>query len=260
MSEQVQRATDEEAVKSDLIDEKTLTSIMKRFLGSKKSDPDVTKWYRVENGINFMATTFGTACHILFKNKFEGSFTKGTGENYFIKPGTNGKFERVEAIPEIETIKDGKKNIERPTGNYLEYPDVVGMFQKHNLDEYYKIEMSIEIIDEYIAVHEAMSKASKIGGEYNTANLKIVNNKLSIELYDSPLNFVWGYELDQKDYFYIANYYYDFDLMISILKSLKDLKPEKIEMYLKDISQPIFFIGKTTEYTYNFAINRKLVR
>lgn len=260
MSEKVERASDNEKVKSNLIDESKLTTIMKRFLGSKKSDPEITKWYKVENGINFMATNLGSAFKIYFKNKFEGSFTKGTGEYFFIKPGTKGNFERTDAIPEIETVKDGKKNVERPTGKYLDYPDVSGMFKKYDFESFYKIEMPIGDIDDFISVHESMTSASKIGGPYNTACMNVVNNNLSIELYDSPLKFRWDYKLEEKDYFYIANYYYDFGLMLAILKSLKDLKPERIEMYIKDISQPIFFVGTTTEYHFNFAINRKLVR
>lgn len=256
-----ERAKDGEKIKSALIDEKKLTTIMKRFLGTKEADPDITKYYRVENGINFMATTFGSAVQIYFNNRFEGTFTKGTGQNFFRKPLPKEQHEDVDRIPEIEVIKDGAKKIKRLTGEYLEYPDISGMFKSYNLDEFCKIEMPSEDADKFIAVHEAMEKAAKVGGMYNTARMNLGRVTMDMSLHDSEVEFNWRYYLPEKidSFFTMEHYHYDFSLMISIFKSIKDLKVDKIEMYVKDMDHPILFVGKTVEYNYYFAIARKLV-
>jgi len=258
----VERAKDGEKVKSDLIDEKKLTTIMKRFLGTKESDPDETKYYRVEDGINFMATTYGSAVQICFQNKHAGSFTKGTGKNFFRKPLPKDKYEDVDFIPEMETITDGKKKIKKPTGRIHEYPDIASMFNQYNLAEFGKVEIPVDDIDQFIAVHEAMEKAAKVGGMYNTAQLGIDRQRLTITLYDSPLNFTWEYWITDEvvSYFTLECYHYDYSLMKDIFKSLKDLKVDAINMYVKDINNPILFVGSTMEYNFQFAIARKLTR
>lgn len=255
------RKGDGEKIKADLIDEKTLTAIMKRFLGTKAADPDVTKYYRIEDGVNFMATTFGSAVQILFSNKHIGTFTKGTGKNFFRKPLTKGEYEDVEFIPEMETVKEGKKSIKKPTGRILEYPDVSAMFNKFDLNQFLEIEIPFDDLDDFIAVHEAMENAAKIGGTYNTAELSLTHNEMKISLYDSPLEFNWSYFINKTlhmDYSF-EPYHYDFALMTSIIKSIKDLKVSEVRMYIKDTDHPILFVGSTVEYNYNFAINRKLV-
>lgn len=255
----ITRAGDNEKVKHDIIDEKKLTTIMKRFLGTKEGDPEVTKFFKVENGINFMATTFGSAVQIYFKNKFEGSFVKGTGKTFFRKPMPNSKFEDTDFIAEMETITEGKKKIKKPTGRFLEYPDVSGMFKNHNLDEYYCIDIPAERADDFIAVHESMEKAAKVGGMYNTAELFASNERLLFKLYDSVVRFEWNFIIDNEDEFVVKEYHYDFSLMVAIFKSLKDMKVSKIHMYIKDKNHPILFVGQTTDYSFNFAVNRKLV-
>lgn len=254
----VQRAGDNEGIERTVIDEKTLVKIMKRFLGSKAADPEITKFYRVEDGINYMATTLGSAAQIYLYNKFD----KGTGEYYFRKPLPNDKFEQVDLIPELETIPDGKKKITRPTGRTLEYPDVSAMFNKYNLEEFQLIKIPVEDVDQFIGVHEAMSKAAKVGGNYNTAQLDVYRQDLQISLYDSSLKFVWDYHLPEviDSSFTFDSYHYDFALMTAIFKSLKDLKVETIKMYVKDVESPILFVGRTTDYVLKFAINRKLTR
>lgn len=256
------RAGDGEKVKFELLDEKKLKAIMKRFLGTKEADPEVTKYYRVENGINYMATTLGAAVQIYFKNKHEGTYTKGTGQNFFRKPLPSDKSEDVQFIPEMETITEGKKKIKRATGNYLEYPDVVGMFNGFDLKEFQEILIPVDDADLFISVHEAMEKASKVGGSYNTAELTIDYEKLIFSLHDSPVLFHWSYMLEEllDSSFAMDHYYYDFSIMVSIFKSLKDLKPDRIKMYVKDNQTPIVFTGETIEYNFNFAMQRKLVR
>lgn len=256
-----ERAKDGEKIKSNVIDEKKLVTIMKRFLGTKESDPDVTKYYKIENGINFMATTFGSAVQIYFKNRHEGTFTAGTGKDFFRKPLPKEQYEDVDQIPEIVTIPDGKKKIKQATGRTLEYPDISAMFKNFDLDKCCKIEMPADDIDQFIAIHEAMEKAAKVGGKYNTARLDVTTRELVISLYDSPLGFNWKYPLEEsiRSYFEMV-YHYDFSLMTSIFKSIKDLKVDKIEMYIKNEFHPILFVGKTLEYDYYFAIARKLVK
>jgi hypothetical protein len=262
MSEKTQRAKDGEKIKADLLDEKKLKTILKRFLGSKAADPEITKYYRVENGIHYMATTLGSAVSIYFKNKHDGTYTSGTGQSFFRKPLPNDKFEDVQAIAELEEITEGKKKIKVPTGNYYEYPDIAGMFNSFDLKEFEEIEIPIEDADQFIAVHEAMEKAAKVGGNYNTAVMHVSGTLISVSLYDSKLTFSWAYDYEQNGDidFAIYNYHYDFSLMVSIFKSLKDLKPDRIKMYVKDINSPILFIGETIEYNFNFAIQRKMVR
>lgn len=253
-------AAKKERITVGLLDEKKIKTIMKRFLGTKESDPDVTKYYKIENGINYMATTIGSAVQIYFKNKHDGRLIKGTGETFFRKPLANDKNEDVQAIPEMETITEGKKKIKRPTGNAIDFPDVSGMFQAFDMSQFYEINIKVEDIDDFIAVHEGMEKMSKLGGLYNTAEIMVTNERLRFHLHDSPVEFKWSYEIMQDDKFVLMSYHYDFSLMNSILKSLKDLKLDAIKMYVKDKGNPILFIGETSEYKFNFAINRKLVK
>lgn len=243
-----------------LIDKKKLTTIMKRFLNSKKSDPEITKWYRVERGVDFMATTLGSAVQLLFHNKYAGRLSKNADKNYYVKPLPKGEQEESDYIPEMETIKDGKKNITRPTGEKLDYPDVSGFFKNLNLNDYQKLEYDIKEIDNFISIHEAMSKASKVGGDYNTAEIEVIQGHLTFTLYDSPLNFECTFKSENEEEVHLDPYTYDFDLMISILKSLKDLSPDKIEMYVKDTESPIVFVGTTVDYHFYFAVHKKLVR
>lgn len=261
MSEKNQRAADGEKIKADLLDEKKLRTILKRFLGSKAADPEITKFYRIENGINYMATTLGSAVQIYFKNKYDGTYTKGTGENFFRKPLPNDKHEDVKFIAEYEEITEGKKKIKKPTGATLDYPDIAGMFKSYNLDEFYEIFIPTDDLDKFIAVHESMEKAAKVAGDYNTTALNISTDRLYFRLHDSEVRFDWSYHLhDVDDNFFIKDYNYDFSLMIAILKSLKDLKPDQVKMYAKDKNSPLLFVGQTVEYNFNFAIQRKLVR
>ena len=249
---------EKEEVKINLLDEKKLVTIMKRFLGTKKSDPEVTKYFRVENGLHYMATSMGSAVWIHFENKFDGSFTVGNGKSFFRKPLPKDKFVDVVAIPEIITYKDGNKNIEQATGRTLDYPDIPKMFSEHQLENFEDIEIKTSDVDSFISVHEAMSKVSKIGGLYNTTFMDIKDNVIKISLHDSPLTLGWEYVIPNQNVHF--EYYYDFDLMMNIFKSLKDMKVDKISMYVKDENHPIIFTGRTLEYNYKFAINRKLVR
>lgn len=250
----------EEKIKKNVIDEKKLVTIMKRFLGTKESDPEVTKYFHVENGLHFSATTLGSAVSILFKNRFDGKTVKGTGENFFRKPLANNKYEDVEFIPEMEKVAVGKKKVKQPTGKSLEYPDVAAMFDKYDVSKFYEVTIQTDDLDQFIAVHEGMEKVSKIGGMYNTAKIMVSNERLRFGLHDSPVKFDWSYEINQEEPFVLEDYHYDFSLMAAILKSLKDLKPDEVKMYVKDVNNPIIFKGFAREYDYNFAINRKLVK
>lgn len=262
MSEKIQRAADGEKVKASLLDEKKLKTVMKRFLGSKESDPEITKYYHIENGINYSATTLGSAIYIYFKNKHDGTFTKGTGETFFRKPLANDKNEDVKFIPEYEIVTEGKKKVKRATGRTLEYPDVAGMFRKFDLKEFVEIDIDVEDLDDFIAVHEAYEKAAKVGGRYFAIRLDINETELKVSAHDSKLEFNWTYQFPKfiDSNFALSGWHYDPSLMISIFKSLKDLKPDRVKMYVKNEETPILFVGQTIEYNFNFAIQRKLVR
>lgn len=251
------RKKSDDSVKAPLLDEKKLTTVMKKFLGTNKSDPEITKYFRIEDGLHFMATSIGSAVWIHFENKFAGSFNKKSGNSFFRKILPKGVFIDVDGIPEMESVKEGKKTVERPTGRILEYPDIPGMFAKYNLDEFNKLTVPNEDIEVFVGIHKAMSNVSKIGGLYNTANIRIENKKLTLSLHDSPVKFEWSYDIESDFHF---EYRYDFDLMSSIFESLKDMKVEEVDVYVKNEDSPIIFCGKTLEYQFKFAINRKLTQ
>ncbi|QJT70433.1 hypothetical protein [Microcystis phage MaeS] len=261
MTDKVQRASDNEKIKADLLDEKTIRTIMKRFLGSKVADPEVTKYFKIINGLHYAATNLGSAVLLYFKNKHDGTFNKGTGRTFYRKPLPKDVNEDYDLIPEYETILEGKKKIQRATGGTLEYPDVEGMFAKYNIKDFQEIVISADDLLDFIAVHEAMVAASKIGGAYNTAEFNLYVTNFTIEMYDSPLNFIWGCDIaeDIPVENLVQGYRYDFSLMVDVLKSLKDLKLETVSMYVKK-ENPILFVGETIEYKFQFALQRKLTK
>jgi len=259
----VRRASDDEHIVFEPIDKKKLITVMKRFLGSKKSDPEVTKWFKVEGGVHYLATNLGSAVQILLHNRYAGSYTENEKPVY-IKPLSNENREVSDFIPEIETVSEGKKKKERKTGKALEFPDVRGMFRSYDLSMFYKIPLDMDAIADLIAVHEAMKAASKVGGDYNTAELNIYSgdnyNRLKISLYDSPLSMSYWREFDSEQSFNFGAYHYDYELMIAVLKSLKDLESNYVNFYVRNIDDRLFFVGKANHYDLNFAIQRKLVR
>ena len=123
------RKDDGEKVKVNLIDMKKLITIMKRFCGSKATDEEITKWFYCKDGLHYMATNLGSSVDILFTNNFAGTYNP-LGESYFTKPVKDA--EKVDAIPLMVEVKDGKKKKLMDTGRKLDFPDVNGIFDKFN--------------------------------------------------------------------------------------------------------------------------------
>lgn len=247
------RGDGKEKVKVNLIDEKKLKAIMKRFCGSKATDEEVTKWYCCKDGLHYMATTLGSSVEIYFKNKFAGTYNP-LGETYYTKPTKDAEI--VKAIEQYVEVKDGKKKKLMKTGHVLEFPDVHGIFDKFNLDEFGKVVFDAEEFDEIIQVHETMESMEKMSGRSFTSVLRIKDNKLFFTVYDTPFKFM--YEKQKETNAEINTYFYNPTYVINIFKSLKDLGVDKVEMLIKP-NQPILFQASSLEYLYKFALNRKVV-
>jgi hypothetical protein len=251
------RKGDGEKVISEIIDEKLVVSVMKKFICTKAADPEELKWFKVEDGVDYFATTLGSAAGVFFKNKYD---PRSEGVKY-IKPLAKDQKEEATAIPEVISEKVGNKKVVKKTGNTVEYPDVRSMFDKYNLDEFTEIDIPVDDLKDFISIHEAMNKVSKIGGMYNTAEIVLASSqRMLLSLYDSPLRLEWNYDFHEElpEGFLIRGYHYDYDLMTSVFKSLNDLKVDSIKMYMKDRDSPLFFVGKTVSYLFKFAVNKKL--
>ena len=247
------RGDGKEKVKVNLIDEKKVKTIMKRFCGSKATDPEITRWYMVKDGLHYMATTLGSSVEIYFKNKFAGTYNP-LGKTYFTKPTKDAEI--VDAIEQYVEVKDGKKKKLMKTGHKLEFPDVHGIFDKLNLEEFNKVVFSSEEFDEMIQIHETMLSMEKLSGRSFTTVLRIKNNKLMFTVYDSPFKFM--YEKIKETKAEVNTYFYNPTYMINIFKSLKDLGVEQVEMLIHP-DQPILFQSSNLEYIFKFAMNRKVV-
>ena len=250
------RKGDGEKVKVNLIDMKKLITIMKRFCGSKATDEEVTKWFYCKDGLHYMATNLGSSVDILFTNNFAGTYNP-LGESYFTKPVKDA--EKVDAIPLMVEVKDGKKKKVMDTGRKIEFPDVNGIFDKFNLEEFAKVVVAKEEFDEMISLHETMESMEKVSGSSFTSVLRVKSNKMSFTVYDTPYKFLYEKEVKIDGNCSINVYFYNPSYLTNIFKSLKDLDVESVTIYLKE-NEPILFMSKSTEYTYKFAMNRKLVK
>lgn len=250
------RKGDGEEVKVNLIDMNKLITIMKRFCGSKANDEEVTKWFKCEDGLHYMATNLGSSVDILFTNNFAGTYNP-LGETYFTKPVKGS--EKVDAIPLLVEVKDGKKKKMMDTGRKLEYPDVNGIFDRYNLDEFAKVVIGKDEFVEIITLHEVIEKMEKLSGDSFTSVLRMKDNKLSFTVYDAPLKFLYEKEVEIHGSGSVNLYFYNPSYFVNIFKSLKDLDVENVSIYMHD-DKPILFLSKGSEYTYKFAMNKKLVR
>lgn len=213
------------------IDEKVLATVMKKFLSSKKSDPDNLKFYQIVDGVDYFATTMGSAVGIMFTNKYDYR----DGSVQFIKP-----------------LPKDKKEV---ADNIDNFPDVKGLFEKE-LEGYEAI--VIADIDKWIAIHETMLRTKPLNGMYGTAKMTIRDNKIILNLHDNEVKFYWKYPILSD--FRMEPYFYDFELMLNIWKSIKDLKLESIKFMVKDNESPLHFIGSSVEYNFHFALNKRLVK
>lgn len=245
----------EESVIVNYIDPKKLITIMKRFCGSKATDEEVTKFYKVEDGLHYMATTLGSSVDILFSNKYAGIYNQ-LGETYYTKPVKDA--EKLDAIPLMVEVKDGKKKKIMDTGRKIEFPDVRGIFDKHDLSTFGKLVMDKEEFDEMIMLHETIASMEKASGKSFTSILRVKDNKMLFTAYDTPYKFLYEKVVDIEGECNINTYFYNPNFFVDIFKSLKDLDVENVTIYLKQNS-PILFESKNTEYVFKFAMNRKLV-
>lgn len=244
----------------DYFNEKKLNTIMKRFLNTKKTDPEETKFYYVENGVNFYATSLGASVEIAFTNKFENSYNKGTGENFFVQPAKEPVVK--DYLEEMVEVGKGKKKEWLPTGHKIQYPDVKGLFKRFNPKLFKRILIEPNMIDELVTLHETITTINKLGGMYKGAKLYAIGNKLvfgvddvaKLNKFEYTIDFV-GDRFEQPS----AVFHYNPDFMIAVLKTIKDLKTNKTIMYLND-TDPILFYGKDVEYIYKMAFSRKLVK
>ena len=250
------RKGDGEKVKVNLIDMKKLTTIMKRFCGSKATDEEVTKYYYCKDGLHYMATNLGSSVDILFTNNFAGTYNP-LGESYFTKPVKDA--EKISAIPLMVEVKDGKKKKLMDTGRKLDFPDVNGIFDEFNLEEFTKVVLDKEEFDEMISVNETMESMEKVSGDSFTSILRLKENKLSFTVYDTPYKFLFEKEVEMNGTGSVDVYFYNPSYLVNIFKSLKDLDVKDVTIYFKE-NEPILFMSRSVEYTYKFAMNRKLVR
>lgn len=214
------------------LNKKKLNTALKRFLSSRKSDPDYVKYYQIKDDVDYFATTMGSAASVRLKNKY--GHRDGTVK--YIKPLAKGK---QEVVDHIEDFKD-----------------IEGLFTETNFDEYEGV--AIEEIDKWVAIHEVMTKTKPLKGDYGTANMDIHKGYIKLSLYDNEAELSWKYKTDSI--VEMIGYKYDFSLMLNIMKLYKDFKIDKIHMYYKGIGHPIFFFSDAIGYKFETAINRKLVR
>lgn len=213
------------------IDEKVLATVMKKFLSTKKSDPENLKFYQVVDGVDYFATSMGSAVGIMFTNKYD--FRDGTVS--YVKPLPKDKKELADDVPG--------------------FADVKGLFEQE-LNGYEEI--VITDIDKWIAIHETMVKTKPLSGMYGTAKMTIRDNKIIINLHDNEAKLYWKHPIE-SDYV-MKPYFYDFELMLAIWKSIKDLKLDSVKLMVKNNESPLHFVASSVEYNFRFALNRKLVK
>ena len=186
-----------------LADEK-VDSIMKKFLSSKKGDPENIKYYQVVDGVDYYATTVGCAAGILFKNKYD----KHDGSVKFIQPLPKGKRELTDHIDDFR--------------------DVQSLFGL-DLSGYHKLPFND--IDKIIKVYEAIDKVKKYGGIYHSSYLNINGNVINIFNYDNDAAAIHSsFNLLDNQPHELLKYHHNPEYMLSIWKSINDLKLEELRM------------------------------
>lgn len=248
----------EQVVVNDYISPKTLKSIMKRFLCSKATDDERTKWYRVEDGLHYMATTLGSSVDLIFNNKYAGTFNKIKEVGYKY---VNLKDEESDEIYEYVEFKEGKKKVKKKTGHIIEYPDVKGLFDRFDLSKFDKVTIESKNFQEIIDIHDSMISMGKLGGTYFSSAFKISNGKFLFTVYDCKCKFMAECEVcDNTIIKYTTKVFiYNPEYMSSVFKTLKDLKVDYVDVYISD-GNPMLFLSENAEYTYKLAFHRKLIR
>lgn len=248
------RKGDGEKVTKELISQSKLNTVLKRFLGSKATDEEVTKWYKCENGLHYMATNLGSSVDLLFTNNFAGTYNP-LGETYYSKPSKDA--EKVDGIDQYVEVKDGKKKKLMKTGHKLEYPDVKGLFDKYNLDDFGKITLTKDEFNEIISLHETMESMLKAYSNNSASVIKVNDGKISFTVYNTPYKFLFEKKVETNAS--VKYYFYNPTFMVNIFKSLKDLDVDTVDLYINNVD-PILFVSKSNEYTFKFAMHRLIVR
>ena len=119
-----------------------------------------------------------------------------------------------------------------PTGHTLEFPDVNGLFDRYNLEEFGKVTFVKEDFDEMISLHETMESMEKVSGNSFTTVMRIVDDKMKFTIYDSPYKFLYDKPVETNAK--VNAYFYNPTYMVNIFKSLKDLSVETVDIYLAD--------------------------
>jgi hypothetical protein len=214
------------------MNQKTLLTIMKRFLSSKKDDPDWIKYFQAVDGVDFLATSDGSAVNLEFENKYDAR----SGEVKFLSPLPKGEMGEADDIPD--------------------YPNVKGVFDV-NWSQYSSV--TLTDITKLIHLHEAMHKVKTLGGSYHSAMMSINNVfGLEISLYDNAVEMNFVDDIGDVDV--ELNFTYDIELMIAILKGLKDLKVDSFEIHYRYSADRIFITSSNTGYNFKFALAEKMVR
>lgn len=229
-------------VKKQGLDKTKLISVMKKFIGTKKTDPEHTKYFKIENGIDYLAADMnnnnGIAAHIYLKNielwkKEDGSVIWATPANK----------------DEITTIPSNPG-----------YPDVKSLFHSNFLDGYNSYIIKDEDLDKFVKFHEAIEKIGKMSGNDFVAVLNTGKDFMFFTVGHSDVELYWKYETDPVQGEDTYGYPYDPSIMVNAFKALKDLKATDIKMHLKDNVSPIFFTAIDNDYEMNIAVQRKLTR
>ncbi|AKC02649.1 hypothetical protein CPT_Stills21 [Bacillus phage Stills] len=227
------------------LDKKKLLAAMKRFIGTTQNDPEFTKYFKVENGIHYSATDMkknnAIAAYIFLENI--ELWEKGTGVDYFAKPETGENIKTVSSIPG--------------------FPEVRGLFREGFLNGYNEVILNLDDLDDFIKLHEAMEKISKLSGKDFAAGFHVMDSEVCFWNVHSAVDFSYKYKTDvtfnadPK----VHHFFYDPLVMVNIFKALKDLKTlTTLKMHIKDNKSPVFFTGNDHDYKVYMAIQRKIVR
>lgn len=249
-------ATFEEMTK--YIDQKKLITILKRFLDTKATAPEIAKYFKVVDDLDFYATDYGCMISLSFENRWKGRWNiSGEGTKYIKLDKSLTQYDR---IPEYVTIKKGNKKEVLPTGEFLEYPPVETLFNQFDVNKFGKVILGQDEIETLIAIHEGIESFGKLSKDSFACRMVVGDSGMNISV-NGVDGLALNYKVPVKKSNFAMNepFFYNPSYMISVLKSLKDLKVEKTMLFLNE-ENPMLFFTKDLEYTFKFALNRLLAR
>ena len=68
------------------LDQKKLITILKRFLDTKASAPEIAKYFVVKDNMDFYATDYGCMIHLAFTNKWKDKWNFSPGRITYLLP------------------------------------------------------------------------------------------------------------------------------------------------------------------------------